>query len=66
MNKEQNLGFIDRYIAEISDIGWYQQDFTNRKSVGQKIGKIIDISAKYREYVARESGAGIFAKKSVV
>ena len=24
--------------AEILEIGWYQHDFTNQKSIGQKIG----------------------------
>ena len=37
--KEQKIGYIGRYIAEISYIGRYRYDFTNYKSVGQKIGQ---------------------------
>ena len=47
--KELNIDFISRYIVKISYIGQYQYDFTNRKSVGQKIGKIADILVKYRK-----------------
>ena len=34
------IGFICRYIADISDIGWYRYDFAYRKLVVQKIEKM--------------------------
>ena len=49
-SKEQKIGYFGRYIAEISDISRYRHDFSNRKSVSQKIGKIADISTKYRKF----------------
>ena len=39
MTKEQKIEYFGRYIAEILDISWYRLDFSNQKSVGQKIGQ---------------------------
>ena len=34
--KEKKIGYIDRYITKILDIGRYRYDFANQRSVGQK------------------------------
>ena len=48
LSKEQKTGFIGQYISDILDIGWYQYNFANQKSIGQKIGRILEKSLIFR------------------
>ena len=49
--KQQKIGYINLYIIEISDIGQYRYDFTNRKSSDQKIGQNLVKSPIFRRNI---------------
>ena len=46
--RDWKIGKYRRYFEEISDIGWHRNDNRHRLLIDGKIGKIADISAKYR------------------
>ena len=48
IDRDWKIGIYRRYFGEISDIGRHRNDNRHRLSINVKIGKIANISAKYR------------------